>query len=54
MKRLRNIQRNWTREETMLAFELYCTIPKGKDTIYNEQIIALAAAINRSVNSVKL
>ena len=49
-----NIQKNWTREETMLAFELYCIIPKGKDTIYNDKIIALASAINRSVNSVKL
>ena len=51
---LHNKQKNWTREETMLAFELYCTIPKGKDTVYNEQIIALASAINRSVNSIKL
>ena len=49
-----NTQRNWTREETMLAFELYCTIPKGKDTVHNPQIIALASAINRTVNSVKL
>jgi putative restriction endonuclease len=48
------MQLNWTREETMLAFELYCIIPKGKDTVDNEQIIALASAINRSVNSVKL
>jgi len=45
---------NWSREETILAFELYCTIPEGKDTVYNEQIIALASVINRSVNSVKL
>lgn len=46
--------KKWTREETMLAFELYCTIPSGKDTINNEEIINLANAINRSVNSVKL
>lgn len=45
---------NWTREETMLAFELYCTLPKGHDTIYNERVIALSKAIGRSVNSVKL
>jgi len=38
----------------MLAFELYCIIPKGKDTVNNKQIIALSTAINRSVNSIKL
>jgi len=46
--------RNWTKDETMLAFELYCLIPKGKDTITNPHIIRLASAINRSVSSVKL
>jgi len=46
--------KNWTKDETMLAFELYCLIPKGKDTITNPQIINLASAINRSVSSVKL
>lgn len=47
-------RRNWTREETMLAFELYCTIPKGQDTAHNPKITALATAIGRSANSVKL
>jgi len=51
---LNETQKNWTREETMLAFELYCTIPKGKDTVHNPKIIALANAIGRTVNSVKL
>lgn len=46
--------KNWTREETMLAFELYCTIPDGEDTIHNKNIIDLSQAIGRSVNSVKL
>jgi putative restriction endonuclease len=44
----------YSREETMLAFELYCTIPKGQDTIHNPKIIALAKAIGRPVNSIKL
>lgn len=44
----------WTREETILAFELYCTIPSSKVTINNEQIIMLATAINRTSNSIKL
>jgi putative restriction endonuclease len=46
--------RNWTKEETMLAFELYCIIPKGKDTANNPQVQALATAINRTPDSVKL
>ena len=47
-------KRNWTKEETMLAFELYCTIPAGQDTINNSQIISLAQAIGRTPSSVKL
>lgn len=49
-----SFRRNWTREETILAFELYCTIPAGKVTVQNEQIITLAHAINRTPSSVKL
>jgi len=47
-------KKNWTREETMLAFELYCIIPAGQDTIHNENIINLSKIIGHSVNSVKL
>jgi len=47
-------KKNWTREETMLAFELYCTIPAGQDTIHNKSIINLSKVLGRSVNSVKL
>jgi putative restriction endonuclease len=49
-----NERKPWTREETILAFELYCTIPSGKVTVNNPQIIELSRAINRTVNSVKL
>ena len=52
--RMDNIRRNWTREETILAFELYCIIPNGQDTTFNEHIISLAKAISRTPNSVKL
>ena len=45
---------NYSREETLLAFELYCTIPSGKVTVQNPQIIALAETLDRPVNSVKL
>ena len=51
---MNNKQRNWTREETMLAFELYCVTPKGQDTIHNKDVIALSQVIGRTVNSVKL
>ncbi|GHV31656.1 endonuclease [Synergistales bacterium] len=44
----------WTREETLLAFELYCTIPSGKVTVHNSQIIELARVLDRTANSVKL
>ena len=48
---IRNV---WTREETMLAFELYCTIPSGKVTSYHKSIVSLANAIRRTPGSVKL
>jgi putative restriction endonuclease len=51
---MNDIKKNWTREETMLAFELYCTIPAGHDTIHNKNIINLSKVLKRSVNSVKL
>jgi putative restriction endonuclease len=50
----KSTKQNYTREETMLAFELYCTIPKGQDTVHNPQIRALAKVLNRPVNSIKL
>ena len=49
-----DMRRNWDREETMLAFELYCTIPSGQDTANNPLIKSLATAIDRTPNSVKL
>ena len=51
---MNNKGKPWTREETMLAFELYCIIPKGKDTIHNEHIKKLAVTLGRSADSVKL
>ncbi|WNY28839.1 hypothetical protein MmiEs2_10470 [Methanimicrococcus stummii] len=47
-------RRDWTRDETILAFELYCTIPSSKVTKENEKIKGLADAIGRTPNSVKL
>jgi putative restriction endonuclease len=48
------MQKNWTREETILAFELYCIIPSKDVTVNNTLVIALANKINRTANSVKL
>lgn len=39
-------RRNWTREETVLAFDLYCRIPFSKISKSNKQIIELAG-LNR-------
>lgn len=47
-------RRNWTREETILAFDLYCKIPFSKISKTNEQIIELAEIIGRSPSSVGL
>src|SRR5258708_7328528 len=43
---------NWTREEHILAFNLYCQIPFGRIHMGNPRIIELARLIGRSVGSV--
>ena len=47
-----NERRNWTRDETILAVNLYCRIPFGKIHHRNPDILELAAAISRSPNAV--
>lgn len=47
-------RRNWTREETILAFNLYCKIPFGSIDSRNPKIIELANLINRTPSSVGL
>jgi putative restriction endonuclease len=44
--------RDWSREEHILAFNLYCKIPFGAIHVRNPQIIALARLLGRSVGSV--
>jgi putative restriction endonuclease len=41
-------RRDWTREELIVAFNLYCKIPFGRIHIRNPLIIQVAKAINRS------
>lgn len=42
----------WTREELILAFNLYCKIPFGTIHIHNPQIIALAKILGRTPSAV--
>ena len=45
---------NWTKEETILAFELYCRTSFGRMHQRNPEVIALSKAINRTPGSVAL
>lgn len=42
----------WTREELILAFNLYCKIPFGTIHIHNPQIILLAKILGRTPSAV--
>lgn len=44
----------WNREETILAFDLYCRIPFGKISQGNPEIIKLAKLLGRTPGSVGL
>ena len=44
----------WTREETILAFDLYCKTPFSKIMKTNKDIIALAEVLGRTPSSVGL
>jgi putative restriction endonuclease len=45
-------RRDWTREELIVAFNLYCKIPFGRIHIRNPQVIELAKSINRTPSAV--
>lgn len=47
-------RRPWSREELILAMNLYCQLPFGKLHARNREVIALAAALNRSASSVAM
>lgn len=44
--------RNWTREETILAMDLYTRVPFSKIGKNNQEIIRLAQIINRTPDAV--
>jgi putative restriction endonuclease len=45
-------RRDWTREELIVAFNLYCRIPFGRIHIRNPLVIELAKAIGRTPSAV--
>ena len=45
-------RRNWTREELIIAFNLYCKTPFGQIHIRNPEIIDLANLIKRTPSAV--
>src|SRR6266404_4429266 len=46
--------KDWTREEHILAFNVYCKIPFGRQHSRAPEIIELARILHRSANSVAL
>ena len=52
MKRARS--RSWTRDELLLAMNLYCRLPFGKQHARNLEVIKLAEAIGRTPGSVAM
>ena len=47
-------QRNWSREETLLAFNLYCRIPFSKATKSNNEVRKLAELLGRTPGAVAM
>ena len=47
-------RRNWTRDELILAFNLYCKVPFGSMHSKNPKVIELSNIIDRSPNAVAL
>ena len=47
-------QRNWNRDELLLAMNLYCRLPFGRMSKGTPEIIELAAAISRTPSSVAM
>jgi putative restriction endonuclease len=46
------VRTNWTRDELIVAFNLYCKTPFGRIHIRNPEIIALAKALGRTPSAV--
>ncbi|MDR2202584.1 MAG: HNH endonuclease [Clostridiales bacterium] len=48
------MRENWTWNETILAFDLYCRLPSKDVVVGNPAIAELAAALGRTAGSVKM
>ncbi|AGG05890.1 HNH endonuclease [Dehalococcoides mccartyi] len=48
------VNRNWTREETILAFSLYCQTPFGRIHSNNPQVRLLASKLDRTPSAVSM
>ena len=46
------MRNNWTREELILAFNLYCKIPYGQFNSRNKDVIALAEMLGRTPGAI--
>ncbi len=46
--------RNWTYDETLLAFELYCKTPFGKIHLRNPDVVELSSLLRRTPSSVAM
>ena len=46
------VRRNWTREETILAMDLYTRMPFSKIGKNNPEIVKLARIVNRTPDAV--
>ena len=49
---MQNQNRKWSREETILAFELYCRTPYGRINSSNKEINELAVLLGRTTSAV--
>lgn len=47
-------RRKWNREETIIAFNLYCKLPFSQCTSTNPTIIRIAAALNRTPSALSM
>ena len=47
-------RRNWSRAETLVAFNIYCRTPFGKLHARNPEIIGVASALGRTSNAVAM
>ena len=51
---MRNKSKSWTRDELVVAFNLYCRIPFGRIHKNNPDIIKIAKSISRTPSAVAM